>query len=155
VGDKEVTLVGGASERLLHRMARDAVRPARTDDDAGIDRLDAAVHMHELNAGAVRNGLQLHRCNPPLDRSAERRETGREDPLSLVLWKAAQEVIAAIDAPKCRGAELGHVRAVHSGAANAVSGIEKRRQQADRIQDLEGARLDGCGARLAMRTRLP
>ena len=36
VGDEEMPSVGGALERLTHRVARDAVRPARADDDARV-----------------------------------------------------------------------------------------------------------------------
>src|SRR5215211_6764770 len=49
VGDEEMALVGGALERLTHRVACDAVCPTRTNDDAGVDRLDATVHVHELD----------------------------------------------------------------------------------------------------------
>ena len=47
--------------------------------------------------------------------------------------------------------KLGHVRAVHARAADVLGRIEKRRQQADGIQDLERAGLDRGGARLAVR----
>ena len=40
-------------------------------------------------------------------------------------------------------------------AADVLGGIEERRQQADGIQDLEGAGLDRRGARLAVRPHLP
>src|SRR3712207_8143256 len=87
-----MALVGGAPERLAHRMARDAVRPVRTDDDAGVDRLDAAVRVRELDEDvAVRIRLHLRRRDPPLDGAAERLEMGLEDPLGLVLREARSE----------------------------------------------------------------
>src|SRR5262249_14918626 len=69
VGDEEMALVGGAPERLTHRVARDAVRPTRTDDDAGVDRLDAAVPVDELDEDAACIRLHLRRRHPPLDRA--------------------------------------------------------------------------------------
>jgi hypothetical protein len=89
VSDEEMALVGGALEWVAHRVACDAVRPTRTDDDAGVDRLDAAVSVHELDEDAVRIRVHLRRRDPPLDHAAERREMGLEDPLGLVLREAA------------------------------------------------------------------
>jgi hypothetical protein len=103
----------------------------------------------------VRIRLDLRRCDPTLHRATQRREVGLEDPLGLVLWEAALEFTAAVDALESQGAQLGHVRAVQAGASDVLGGLEERRQQADRIQDLEGARLDRCGARLTVRLHLP
>lgn len=80
---------------------------------------------------------------------------GLEDPLGLVLREAALELTAAVEALEGHGAKLGHVRAVQAGAPDVLGGLEERRQQADGIQDLEGARLDRRGARLAVRPHLP
>ena len=154
VGDEEVALVGGTLERLTHRMARDAVRPTRADDEAGVDRLDAAVRVHELDGDVVRIRLHLRRRDPPLDHAAERREMGLEDPLGLVLREAALELTAAVDALEVHTAKLGHVRPVHADAVDVLGGLEERRQQADGIQDLQGARLDRRGPRLVVRTYL-
>ena len=98
VGDEEMALVGGALEWVAHRMACDAAPPIRTDDDAGVDRLDAAVRVHELDEDAVRIRVHLRRRDPPLDHAAERREMCLEDPLGLVLREAALELAAAVDA---------------------------------------------------------
>ena len=155
VGDEEMPSVGGALERLAHRMARDAVRPARPDDDARTDRLHPAVRVDELDEDPVRLRLHLGRRDPALDHAAERREMGLEDPLGLVLRQAALELAAAVDAIVAHGAKLGHVRAVQAGTPDVLGGIEERRQQADGIQDLEGAGLDRRGARLAVRPHLP
>ena len=155
VGDEEMPSVGGALERLAHRMARDAVRPARPDDDARADRLRPAVRVDELDDDAVRVRLHLGRRDPALDHPAERREMGLEDPLGLVLRQAALELAAAVDAVVAHGAELGHVRTVQAGTPDVLGGVEERRQQADGIQDLEGAGLDRRGARLAVRPHLP
>src|SRR5262249_53366604 len=52
-------------------------------------------------------------------------------------------------------AELGHVRAVQTGAPDVLGGIEERLQHADGFQDLEGTGLDRRGPRLAVRPRVP
>src|SRR5829696_4443764 len=156
VGDEEMALVGGALERLAHRVARAAVRPTRIDDDAGVDRLDAAVRVRELDEDVVvRIRLHLRRRDPPLDRAAERREMGLEDSLGLVLREAALKLTAAIDALEGHGVKLGHVRPVHADAVDVLGGLEERRQQADGIQDLEGARLYRGGPSLVVRPHLP
>ena len=111
VGGEKMALAGCALERISHRVPRDAVRPTRTDDEA-VDRLDAAVPVHQLDEDAVRIRLHLGRRDPPLDRAAERRETGLEDPLGLVLREAALELTVAVNALESHGAKLGHVRAV-------------------------------------------
>ena len=79
---------------------------------------------------------------------------GLEDPLGLVLRQAALEFAAAVDAIVAHGAKLGHVRTVQAGTPDVLGGIEERRQQADGIQDLEGAGLDCRGAGLAVRPHL-
>ena len=71
VANEEMAPVGSALERLSHRVARDAVRPARTDDDTGVDPLDTAVLMYELDEDAVRIGLHLRRRDSPLDCAAQ------------------------------------------------------------------------------------
>src|SRR5215212_295533 len=139
VGDEEMALVGGALERQTHRVARDAVRPTRADDDARVDRLDAAVRVRELDLDVVRIRLHPSRRDPPLDRAAERPEMGLEDPLGLVLREAALELAPAVDSFEVQAAKLGEVRPVHADAAHVLGGLEKRRQQAHGIQDLEGA----------------
>jgi len=73
---------------------------------------------------------------------------------SAVLREAALELTAAVDALEGHGAKLGHVRPVHACGPDVLGGLEERRQQADGIQDLEGARLDSRGARLAVRPHL-
>ena len=155
VGDEEMALVGGALQRFTHRVARHAVCPTRADDDGGVDRLDAAVHVHELDEDVVRICLHLRRRDPPLDHAAQGHEMGLEDPLGLILREATLELTAAVDALEAHGAKFGHVRAVQPGAPDVLAGIEERRQQADGIEDLESARLDGRGACLAVRAHLP
>jgi hypothetical protein len=155
VGTEEMALVGGALEWLAHRVARDAVRSTRTDDHFGVNRLDATAPVRELDQHTVRIRHDLRRRDPTLDRAAQRCEMGLEDPLGLVLREAALELTATVDALKGHGAQLGHVRAVQTGAPDVLRGLEERRQQVDGIQDLEGARLDRCGACLAVRLHLP
>src|SRR5262245_20106691 len=107
--------VGGPLERLAHRVAGDAVCPARADDDAGAGRLHPAVRVGELDDGTVRDRLNPGRRDPALDRAAEGGEVGLEDPLGLVLRQAALELAAAVDAGATRGTEFGHARAVQAG----------------------------------------
>jgi hypothetical protein len=151
VGDQEMPSIGRALERLTHRMARDAVRPARPDDHARADRLRPAVRMEELDEELVCLRLQLGRSDPALDEPAERREMGLEDPLGLVLGEAALELVAAVDACVAHGAELGHAGAVQTGTPDVLGRVEERRQRADGLQDLEGAGLDRRRARFAVR----
>ena len=127
VGDEEMPSVGGALERLAHRMARDAVCPARPDDDARTDRLRTAVRVDELDEDPVRLRLHLGRRDSALDHPAERREMGLEDPLGLVLRQAALELVAAVDAIVAHAAKLGHVRAVEAGTPDVLGGSEERR----------------------------
>jgi hypothetical protein len=98
--------------------------------------------------------LNLGRCDTALDYPTKRCEMGLEYPLRLVLRQAALEFAAAVEAIVARGAKLGHVRPVQAGAPDVLGCIEERLQQADRIQDLEGAWLDRRGTRLAMRPHL-
>jgi len=49
VGDEEITLVSAALERLAHRLARDAVCSTRADDEAGVDSLETAILVGELD----------------------------------------------------------------------------------------------------------
>src|SRR5215203_6396675 len=135
-------------------MAGDAVRPTRSDDNVGVDRLHTPVRMRKLDGETVGIRLYLGRRNAPLDRAPERREMGLENPLGLVLREAALELAAAVDALEVQGANLGHVRAVHTNAVDVLGGLEERRQQADGIQDLQGARLYRCGPRLVVRPHL-
>jgi hypothetical protein len=79
---------------------------AGVDDDTGVDRLDPAVGVHELDQDAVRVWLHPRRRDPPLENGAQRREMGLEDPLGLVLREAALELAAAVDAPEVQGANL-------------------------------------------------
>ena len=155
VGDQKMPTIGRAFERLAHRVAGDAVRPARADDDARTNRL----HRGRLR-GRARRRRRLHRfhlcrSDPALDHAAERREMGLEDPLGFVLRQAALELAAAVDAIVAHGAQLRHVRAVHAGAMNVLGRIDERRQQANGIQDLERAGLDRRSARLAVRLHVP
>jgi hypothetical protein len=67
VGNQEMTLIGSALKRLTHRGTRDAVRPARADDDIWMEYLDAAVLVYEFRQNSVRVRFQLRHCNPALD----------------------------------------------------------------------------------------
>jgi hypothetical protein len=137
-------------------MARDALRPSRPDDDARTDRLRRAIRVDEFDVDPVGLRLHLGRRDPSLDHPAERREMGLEGPLGLVLRQAALEFAAAVDAIVAREGKLGHVRwAVQAETPDVFGGIEKWRQQADGIEDIEGAGLDRRGARLAVRPHLP
>jgi hypothetical protein len=78
-----------------------------------------------------------------------------KDLLGLVLRENALELAAAVDALEARDADLRQIRAVHAGAPDVLGGLEERRQQPDRVQDLKGARLDRCRARLAVQPHLP
>jgi hypothetical protein len=110
--------------------------------------------MHELNEDPVRVRLHLGRRDPALDYTAERGEMCLEDPLGLVLRQAALEMTAAVDVIETRSADNRHVRAVHAGTPDVLGGIEERWQQADGIEDLEGAGLNRRGARLTVRLNL-
>jgi hypothetical protein len=46
------------------------VRSTRTDDHFGVNRLDAAVPVRELDQDAVRIRLDLRRRDPTLNRTA-------------------------------------------------------------------------------------
>ena len=122
----------------------------------GVNRLDATVPVREFDAARRSHpaptfvAVTPRSTAPPSDC-----EMGLEDPLGLVLREAALELTATVDALEGHGAQLGHVRAVQAGAPDVLGGLEERRQQVDGIQDLEGARLDRCGARLAVRLHLP
>ena len=151
VGDEEMSSVGGALERLAHRMARDAVRTARPDGDARADRLRPTVRVDELDDDPVRVRLDRGRRDPAFDHAAERREMGFEDALGLVLRQAELELAAAVDALVAHGGELHHARAVQARAPDLLGDIEKRLQQPDGIQNLERPRLDRRGTRLAVR----
>ena len=73
---------------------------------------------------------------------------GFESLLGLVLRQTALEFAAAGDAIVAREANFGHLRwAVHAETPDVLGNIEKRLQQADGIEDLEGARLDFAVAR--------
>src|SRR5262249_38652151 len=85
-----------------------------------------------------------------LDHPAERCEMGLPDSLSLVLRQAALELAAAIDAVVAHGAQLDHARAVQASAPAMLSSPAEGRQHPDGAEDLEGAGLDGRGARLAV-----
>src|SRR5580700_1379523 len=61
----------------------------------------------------------------------------------------------AVDAFKASGAKLGEVRPVKAGSPDVLGRIKERGKQTDRIQNLEGARLDRRGTRFPMRTHLP
>ena len=147
--------IGRAFELLAHRMARDAVRPARADDDARMDRFRAAVRMDELDEDLICLRFQLGRGDPALDHPAERGEMGLEDLLGLVLGKTALELAAAVDAIVAHAAELGHAGAVQTGTPDVLGGIEERRQRADGVKDLESAGLDRRRARFAVRPHVP
>src|SRR5262249_38134545 len=154
VGDEEVPAIGGALERLAHRMACHAVRAAGSDDDARADRLCPAVRVDELDDEPVCARLDRACRDPPFDHAAERREMGLEDALRLVLRQAALEPAAAVDVLVAYGGELDHARAVQAGGPDVIGGIEKRWQQTDGIQYFERPRLDRRGARLAVRPRV-
>ena len=77
-----------------------------------------------------------------------------ENPLGLVLGEVALELAAAVDTLEIKAGKLGHVRPVQADAVDVLRGIEERLQQADGIQDLQGARLDHRGARLVVRAHL-
>lgn len=79
---------------------------------------------------------------------------GFEDPLRLVLREAALELAAAVYALEVQAAKLGEVRPVNADAAHVLRGLQERRQQADGIQDLQGARLDRRGARLVVQPHI-
>src|SRR5215204_2207334 len=80
---------------------------------------------------------------------------GPQNPLGLVLWEAALELTAAVDTLEIQGANLEHVRIVKADAVDVLGGLEERRQQADGIQDLQGARLYRGGPSLVVRPHLP
>src|SRR5215470_1041179 len=82
VGDEELSAIRGALERLVHRMARDAVGAARADDRAWAHRLRLAVRVDELDEDLVAVGLHLGRGDAALDHPAERGEMGLEDAVS-------------------------------------------------------------------------
>jgi hypothetical protein len=155
ISGEEMTLVSRAGEQLTHRVARDAVRPTRTNDNAWVNRLNLAVRVRELDQNTVRIRLHFRRRDPTLDRTAQRCEMGLENPLGLVLRQAAMELTPAIDTLESRGTKLGHTRAVYPVSPDVLGRLQERRQQADRVQDLECARLDRRGASLAVRLNLP
>src|SRR5215203_2575036 len=80
---------------------------------------------------------------------------GPQNPLGLVLWEAAMEITAAVDTLEIQGPNLEHVRIVKADAVDVLGGLEERRQQADGIQDLQGARLYRGGPSLVVRPHLP
>src|SRR5215831_21123145 len=131
-------------------MAREAVSAARADDQAWAHRLRLAVRVDELDEDLIAVGLHLGRGDAALDYPAEGGEMGLEDSLGLVLRRAALELAAAIDAVVSHRAKLNQVRAVEAGTVDMLGGIEEGRQHSDGVEDLEGAGLDGRGARLAV-----
>src|SRR5215470_3905966 len=125
VRDQEVSSVRGALERLVHRMARHAVRPAGPDDDARTYGLYPAVAVKELDEDLVSFPLHPGRRDPALDDPSERHEMSLENPLGLVLRQAALELARTIEAGVAHGAELDHARAVHPGTADVLGCIEE------------------------------
>ena len=74
------------------------------------------INAHEGARPQAQSRQPLNKLTmPSLDRAAERRETGLEDPLGLVLREAALECTAAVEALEGHGAQLGHGRAVRTG----------------------------------------
>ena len=131
------------------------MRPARSDDDTRVDRLDRAIPVHELGQDAVAVQVQLCHRDPALDRAAERLEVGLQDSLGLVLREAAQKSTAAVDALEGRMINLGQVRPVQASTPDVLGRLKERRKQIDGIQDLKGARLDRRGARLSVPLHVP
>ena len=143
------------SSGSLHRVARDAVRAARPDDDVGRTVSVPPSIADELDDDAGRVHLDLRRRDAALDHPAERREMLFEDALGLVLRQAALELAAAVEAVVAHRRDLGHARAVQPRAPDVLGRVEERLQQADGVENLEGAGLDRGGARLAVRAHLP
>jgi hypothetical protein len=126
------------------------VRPARTDDETGVDRLGGVPPVHELGQDAVAVQVQLRHRGPALDRTAERLEVGLQDSLGLILRQAALESTAAVDALESRVANLAQVRSVQANVPDVLGRLKERRKYIDGIQDLKGTRLDRRGTRLSV-----
>ena len=78
-----------------------------------------------------------------------------EDALGLVLREAALELAPAAETVVAHRRDLGHARTVESRAPDVLRRVEERLQQADGVENLQGAGLDRGGACLAVRAHLP
>jgi hypothetical protein len=154
IGHEEAAAIGGPVERFAHRVSGDAVGSPRADDDARPHRLDPAVRVSQLDAHAVCVFLDLGRGGAPLDGAPQRDEMLLENSLRLILRQTAVELATAVDAGMVHRADQAHVRAIQPRGTHVLGRLEKRRQEADALENFESAGLDSGCPRLAVRLEI-
>ena len=152
VGEDEALLVSGALEREVEPVADGRVASVAAHEPARLDALGLARGVRDARGDTVGALLEADERAAPLDPGAELAEARLEDPLRPRLGEREQEAVGRIELLE-GDVEDALPPGVGVGPVPAHALLERMRDDAHVLEDLERARVDAERPRLLERRR--